>query len=160
VVVDDDGRVRDTNPRFRSLFGYTSDEVRGRPLNDLIVPQPELRLAVQLDETVLGGGDGWSPRFSVRRKDGSLVPVRASAARVEGVGESGLFVLYEDISDGDRRARGTQGSEGGAERVAQMRSAFLANMSHEIRTPMNAVLGLAELLLDTELSAEQRRCST
>ena len=90
------------------------------------------------------------------RADGGQFPVELTVLPIEVDGETFFTAAVRDISTRKAEERALVDAKQQAEVASAAKSRFLAHMSHEIRSPLNAVLGSLGLLLDAELTKDQR----
>jgi two-component system sensor histidine kinase/response regulator len=185
TVVDRDRRVRYTSPAVQRVLGYRRDELAAAA-GTLVHPEDAPRLAAAFADALRQPGRLVADvAFRCRHRDGSWRHLEAAYNnQLAQPGIDGVVIYARDVTDrraAERslrlytaeleraRARAEEQArqlEAQAIELVQARDAalastrakseFLANVSHETRTPLNGVLGMIEILLDTDLTAEQR----
>ena len=172
IATDTEGLIAVFNSGAERMLGYRAEEVVGRQTPAVLHLESEVRARGEELSGRFGrpieGFDVFvqlvrQETFEARewtyvRKDGSHLTVNLVVTALRAAGRvTGFLGVATDITERRQTQTELLQAKEAAEAATRARSEFLANMSHEIRTPMNGILGMTTLLLDSDLSADQRR---
>ncbi len=113
-----------------------------------------------LAETVLSSGRERTKDVHIITTFGREVWLNACFTAFTSQGQQHLLAIFDDITERKQVEEILREARNAAHQANQAKSTFLSMMSHEIRTPLNAILGMGELLSETDLSETQNRCLT
>jgi PAS domain S-box-containing protein len=159
VLLDKDGKIVNVNESFSNMFGFFESEIKGKDLNDLVVP-PELKEeGERLSNETYRGGQINKESYRMK-KDGSFIYVQIISMPIR-VNDHivGIFGMYEDRSQRKEYQEAIINAKEKAESANKLKDLFIANMSHEIRTPLNGIIGMTSIikeLVESQLSPEDR----
>ena len=153
----EDLRIIRYNKAGQELVGYSSEEMIGKTDFDLF-PREEAEFFLRKDREVLNG----LKRVDIEEEEilthrGIRILHTKKIPVCDGDGKPRFLLgIAEDITEKKQTLLDLKAAKESAEAASIAKSDFLANMSHEIRTPMNAIIGMTDLVLDTELEPTQR----
>ena len=145
------------NDALCRIVGYPQHELIGIPWRQLTDETNARRIMAALRSVQDAGDSQPTVSWEVIRKDGETRIVESSVSLMQNADgtPAGFRGILRDVTQ-RKREEALEQAKLAAEVANRAKSEFLANMSHEIRTPLNSIIGLIEMVLQTDLNPQQR----
>jgi PAS domain S-box-containing protein len=148
--------IKQVNNQACKMFGYTEEELIGGTTR-AICESDAVYEKVRDYYEIIREGKIASWEQNIIRKDGTFFIAKVSLKAKDYKNPLvGVVATIDDVTLEHKALADMQEAKKIAEESTKAKSQFLANMSHEIRTPMSAIIGMAYLVLETDLSIKQR----